>query len=369
MQHYNASTQQDYHICNHARCGVACVQPSRVSISAYVKNTGLFMTTSSTSPSPAVNKYARQAHLLNRKRSSRRPPILSFRQLHVPTMEALNKQRPAFLVSAAVNVGAMLFGFDTGVAGGVVALGSFKAEFGLTASKSDSANASSNVVALLNLGAFLGALAPPLVSRFVGRRTLIACAGLLFLLGGILQVAASGPGLGMIYGGRVVAGLGTGIISNVAPVFVAECAPKHLRGVMVSSISAGAPLPDFTHGGRRELSHDRQHVRCLCSRCSSSVGGCSRIGRHMAARCIFPLRRPSGGLRCRSRSCWQSSSPPLHCWFLSLLDGLRDRIAMMKPRRTFVISEQLGMTRRKSLAKVGNSTPKHPSARAPSRRP
>lgn len=149
-------------------------------------------------------------------------------------MNALKKHKRAFLVSAAVNIGACLFGFDTGIAGGVVALGSFKAEFGLTASKRDAANASSNIIALLNLGAFLGALAPSVLGRFVGRKVLLACAALCFLLGGVLQVAASGPGLGMIYGGRVVAGLGVGVIANVAPVFVAECAPKHLRGLMVS---------------------------------------------------------------------------------------------------------------------------------------
>lgn len=165
-------------------------------------------------------------------------------------METAKKHKAAFLVSAAVNVGAVLFGFETGVAGGVVALGSFRAEFDLGAPGESRyyASASSNVVALLNLGAFLGALVPPvalalamagggdghITTRLAGRRPLLACAGLLFVLGGVLQVAASGPGLGMVYGGRVVAGLGVGMVSNVAPVFVAECAPKHLRGIMVS---------------------------------------------------------------------------------------------------------------------------------------
>ena len=148
--------------------------------------------------------------------------------------ETVKKHKAAVGVSAAVNIGACLFGFDTGVAGGVVALGSFKKDFNLLASKSVYANASSNVVTLLNAGAFFGALAPPLASKFVGRKVLLAIAGVFFLLGGILQTAAQGPSLGMIYGGRVVAGLGVGMISNVAPVFVAECAPKELRGPMMS---------------------------------------------------------------------------------------------------------------------------------------
>lgn len=160
-------------------------------------------------------------------------------------MESLRKHKHAFLVSAAINIGAILFGFDTGIAGGVVSLGSFKDEFGLLTSKSESANATSNVVALLDLGAFLGALAPPLLSRYVGRRALLAGAALFFLIGGILQVAASGPGLAMVYGGRVVAGVGVGVISTIAPIYVAECSPKHLRGMMVSTALSGSPCPQF----------------------------------------------------------------------------------------------------------------------------
>lgn len=155
----------------------------------------------------------------------------------MPPPALLKKHRVAIGVAATVNIGSILFGFDTGIAGGVVALGSFKEEFNLTASATEYANASSNVVALLNAGAFFGALIPPLIVKFVGRKSLLAVASFLFLLGGILQVAASGPTLGMIYAGRVIAGLGVGLISNVAPVFVAECSPKELRGVNVSLIA------------------------------------------------------------------------------------------------------------------------------------
>lgn len=154
-------------------------------------------------------------------------------------LATLRKHKAAFGVSSVVNIGSILFGFDTGIAGGVVALGSFKEEFNLAGSATEYANASSNVVALLNAGAFFGALVPPLVTEFIGRKSLLTIAGLLFLLGGILQVASSGPTLGMVYGGRVVAGLGVGMISNVAPVFVAECAPRFLRGVMVGPTSRG----------------------------------------------------------------------------------------------------------------------------------
>ena len=47
----------------------------------------------------------------------------------------------------------------------------------------------------------------------------------------ILQTIEGGSrGLGYIYGGRVVAGLGIGAISAVAPAYVSECSPKEVRG-------------------------------------------------------------------------------------------------------------------------------------------
>ena len=47
----------------------------------------------------------------------------------------------------------------------------------------------------------------------------------------ILQTIAGGSrGLGYIYAGRVIAGVGIGAISAVAPAFVSECSPKDVRG-------------------------------------------------------------------------------------------------------------------------------------------
>ena len=47
----------------------------------------------------------------------------------------------------------------------------------------------------------------------------------------ILQTVAGGSrGLGYIYAGRVIAGIGIGAISAVAPAYVSECSPKDVRG-------------------------------------------------------------------------------------------------------------------------------------------
>lgn len=94
-------------------------------------------------------------------------------------------------------------------------------------------NSQSNVVALLNAGCFFGALLPPFINRIMGRPHTMTLASLFLLLGGILQVASTGPSLAMMYAGRVIAGFGVGIISNLVPSYVAECSPKELRGLFM----------------------------------------------------------------------------------------------------------------------------------------
>ncbi|KAJ3339162.1 hypothetical protein HDU93_008548 [Gonapodya sp. JEL0774] len=63
---------------------------------------------------------------------------------------------------------------------------------------------------------------------FLGRRISVALGALLFLAGGILQTAAQG--IGMLYAGRCVGGLGVGLLSGTVPLYISECAPTSIRG-------------------------------------------------------------------------------------------------------------------------------------------
>jgi sugar porter (SP) family MFS transporter len=111
---------------------------------------------------------------------------------------------------------------------------SFSKEFQFSTNAQKAADSSSNIVALLNAGAFFGAIAPALFSKFVGRKLMMTIAACFLILGGILQTAAQPPSLAMIYGGRVISGFGVGMVSNLTPVYVAETAPKELRGLLMS---------------------------------------------------------------------------------------------------------------------------------------
>jgi sugar porter (SP) family MFS transporter len=111
---------------------------------------------------------------------------------------------------------------------------SFGSEFKYSTNLAKKANVSSNIVALLNAGAFFGAVAPALFTKWVGRRHMMGIAAFLMIVGGVLQTAAQPPALAMIYGGRIISGFGVGMVSNLTPLYVAETAPKELRGLLMS---------------------------------------------------------------------------------------------------------------------------------------
>ncbi|KAF1947606.1 quinate permease [Clathrospora elynae] len=131
-------------------------------------------------------------------------------------------------------MGSLLFGYDTGVMGSVLALKAFKKDFGLPTdssgfSSSRNASVSSNVVSLLTAGCFFGAIAAAFLNERFGRRYSLMFFSVIFLIGAAVQTAAHHE-IGMIYGGRVIAGLGIGGMSAITPVFVSENAPPAVRG-------------------------------------------------------------------------------------------------------------------------------------------
>ncbi|KAF8637720.1 hypothetical protein AX17_002623 [Amanita inopinata Kibby_2008] len=132
--------------------------------------------------------------------------------------------------------GIVLFGYDVGIGGGVVNSKYFQTYFGIIDEHGmknvHRANeVSSNVVSVLQAGAFFGALGSAPISAKIGRRYTLLAFSLIFIVGAILATIAQGKrGLAEIYAGRVISGFGIGAISAVAPTYVSECAPKEVRG-------------------------------------------------------------------------------------------------------------------------------------------
>ncbi|KAF5705146.1 quinate permease [Fusarium mundagurra] len=137
------------------------------------------------------------------------------------------------LIATVASMSALAIGYDTSVIGGTMALTSFMRDFGLDlVEKTQRDTIQGNIVSTFQAGCFFGALFTFPIAEKWGRRKTIMGAALVFLLGGALMTAANGN-LNMIYGGRVVAGLGLGASSLTVPVYISETAPPSIRGRLV----------------------------------------------------------------------------------------------------------------------------------------
>ncbi|XP_015278010.1 PREDICTED: proton myo-inositol cotransporter-like, partial [Gekko japonicus] len=135
-------------------------------------------------------------------------------------------ETPAFVyvVSVFSALGGFLFGYDTGVVSGALLL--LKKELHLDAFWQELL-VSSTVGA-----AAVSALAGGALNGCWGRRPCILLASCIFMAGAVLLAAAQNKET--LLGGRIVVGLGIGIASMTVPVYIAEVAPPHLRGRLVT---------------------------------------------------------------------------------------------------------------------------------------
>lgn len=84
----------------------------------------------------------------------------------------------------------------------------------------------------MQLGAFAGALLTNPLADKLGRKPSLMIIAVVAFIGGLLQAFAYGH-LSCFYIGRFVEGLGLGGATMLAPTYVAENAPRGIRGLLV----------------------------------------------------------------------------------------------------------------------------------------
>lgn len=133
----------------------------------------------------------------------------------------------AYWLGSVVCIGGFLFGYDSGIVGGVLTLASFERDLGYTSA--ESTRVDSLAVGLQQLGAFVACfLAWPLTDR-LGRRKALMISSVVFCVGALIQTVNT-HSLVAFYIARVVAGLGLGTATVVVPMFSSEMSPKEIRG-------------------------------------------------------------------------------------------------------------------------------------------
>jgi len=122
------------------------------------------------------------------------------------------------------SLGGLLFGFDTAVISGTFSM--VESQFSLSKLQVGWFGSSALV------GCLLGALLGGSLSDRLGRRLLLIIASLLLL------ISAAGsclpPNLTVLIIARLVGGLGVGIASVLAPLYISELAPPRIRGRLVA---------------------------------------------------------------------------------------------------------------------------------------
>lgn len=140
----------------------------------------------------------------------------------------MNKQLFLILITSITALGGLLFGYDTGVING--------AQFFLTKYFELDAGLQGWVVGSALLGCLVGAIISGSLSIKIGRKNSLIISALLF------SISAFGSGLpsflpesvSLLVVFRIIGGLGIGIASMNAPMYIAEIAPADRRGKLVT---------------------------------------------------------------------------------------------------------------------------------------
>ncbi|KAK7262094.1 hypothetical protein RJT34_29654 [Clitoria ternatea] len=130
------------------------------------------------------------------------------------------------LLALSAGIGGLLFGYDTGVISG--ALLYIREDFDEVDKKTW---LQETIVSMAVAGAIFGAAFGGWMNDYLGRRKSILAADVLFFIGAIVMAVAPAPWLIII--GRVFVGLGVGMASMTAPLYISEASPHSIRGALV----------------------------------------------------------------------------------------------------------------------------------------
>jgi len=135
-----------------------------------------------------------------------------------------------YVAAAVAALGALLFGYDTGVISGAILF--VRQDAQLTGGIAMSPGLEEVVVSAVLLGAVIGAAVGGALSDRLGRRWTLILAGATFIGGALGCMLA--PSVSVLIAFRVLVGVAIGGASLMVPMYISELAPAHIRGMLVS---------------------------------------------------------------------------------------------------------------------------------------
>ncbi|MED6118581.1 Sugar transporter [Stylosanthes scabra] len=129
-------------------------------------------------------------------------------------------------LALSAGIGGLLFGYDTGVISG--ALLYIRDDFDQVDKKTW---LQETIVSMAVAGAIIGAAFGGWMNDKLGRKKTILMADVVFFLGALVMAVAPAPWVIII--GRILVGLGVGMASMTAPLYISEASPAKIRGALV----------------------------------------------------------------------------------------------------------------------------------------
>lgn len=139
-------------------------------------------------------------------------------------MKVSNPNWLIYTISGFAALAGLLFGYDTGIISGAILF--IKKDFSLSNFQIEM------VVSAVLLGALIGSGLSGRVSDLFGRRKVLVFTALTFIVGSL--ATAFSPNVIALIIGRIILGIAIGVGSFTAPLYLAEIAPKRIRGMLVS---------------------------------------------------------------------------------------------------------------------------------------
>ncbi|MFC9617647.1 sugar porter family MFS transporter [Streptomyces sp. NPDC056723] len=140
------------------------------------------------------------------------------------TRPSAGHMRSVIVITGVTAVGGFLFGFDNGAISGTA--GFIQDRFGL------SAGGLGWVTSSIIVGCIIGVVIAGRLSDAVGRKKVMLGTAVVFLVGALGEGLA--PNAELLVAARILVGIGIGTETTIAPLYIAEVAPAHLRGRLVS---------------------------------------------------------------------------------------------------------------------------------------
>ncbi|WP_206301795.1 sugar porter family MFS transporter [Streptomyces sp. AcE210] len=132
--------------------------------------------------------------------------------------------RSVIVITCVTAVGGFLFGFDNGAISGTA--GFIQDRFGL------SAGGLGWVTSSIIVGCIIGVVIAGRLSDAIGRKKVMLGTAVIFVVGALGEGLA--PNAELLVAARILVGIGIGTETTIAPLYIAEVAPAHLRGRLVS---------------------------------------------------------------------------------------------------------------------------------------